>query len=110
MARKRIRKKKETWIETMWRPAIAWSYLVICVFDFFIAPIINAVFQSTLYPDMPYLAWKPITLAEGGLYHLSMMAIVGVTAFTRGKEKITRIENGVETVEEVPEETEEEVK
>ena len=56
---------------------------------------------------MPYLAWKPITLEGGGIYHLAAMAIVGVTAYTRGQEKIVRLEQGIETVEEIPDEEEE---
>jgi hypothetical protein len=84
-------KKKETWIDNAWRPAIAWSYLVICIFDFFVAPIISAVFQSLMYPHQEYVAWKPNTLAEGGLYHMAMMAIVGVTAWTRAQEKMMRM-------------------
>lgn len=104
MARKKVAKKKvESWIDNAWRPAIAWSYLVICIFDFLVAPIMNAAFQAVLYPDQVYVPWKPITLAEGGLYHLSMLAIVGVTAWTRGQEKLVRLETGVETLEEVDE-------
>lgn len=40
--------------------------------------------------------WDPITLKEGGFYHLAMAAIIGVAAWTRGQEKITRIMNGEE--------------
>jgi len=105
-------RKKETWIDTKWRPAIAWSYLIICVFDFLVAPIISAVFQSLMYPGMEYVAWKPNTLAEGGLYHMAMMAIVGVTAWTRAQEKMMRMNVEEEVFEEEgeipPEEPEEE--
>ena len=110
------RRRKETWIDYAWRPAMAWSYLIICIFDFFVAPIIHATFQALVYPTQEYSQWKPITLAEGGLYHMAMMAIVGVTAWTRGQEKIIREELGfpertvaVEEIEELPEEIEEEV-
>jgi len=103
-------KKKETWIDNAWRPAIAWSYLVICIFDFFVAPIISAVFQSLMYPHQEYVAWKPNTLAEGGLYHMAMMAIVGVTAWTRAQEKMMRMGTPEDDMyEEVTEEPEEEV-
>lgn len=104
-------KKKETWIDNAWRPAIAWSYLVICIFDFLVAPITSAVFQSLMYPDQPYVPWKPNTLAEGGLYHMAMMAIVGVTAWTRAQEKIMRMNTAEEEVfeEEVEEPPAEEV-
>ena len=31
--------------------------------------------------------WDPLTLRENGFFHISMMAILGVAAWTRGKEK-----------------------
>lgn len=43
--------------------------------------------------------WDPITLKEGGFYHLAMAAIIGVAAWTRGKEKITRLLEGGEETE-----------
>ena len=48
------------------------------------------------------MQWDPITLKEGGFYHLSMAAIIGVAAWTRGQEKIKRL---MMTGEEVTEET-----
>lgn len=83
--------KNESWIHTYWRPAIAWSYLIICVFDFLIGPIFFAVYQGIVYPNQPFVAWKPNTLTEGGLYHIAMMTIVGVSAWTRGQEKIVKL-------------------
>jgi hypothetical protein len=43
--------------------------------------------------------WDPITLKESGFYHLAMAAIIGVAAWTRGKEKIERIALGEEIIE-----------
>jgi hypothetical protein len=36
-----------------------------------------------------YVAWKSITLDNGGLIHLAFGAILGITSWTRGQEKIT---------------------
>ena len=74
--------------QRLWRPSMGWSYLFICVFDFFVAPILSAVFQAHFYPSAVFIPWNPITLGAGGLYHISMMAIVGVTAYSRGQEKM----------------------
>ena len=74
---------EEPWIKTYWRPAIAWQYLIVCVCDFIIFPALFMYFTKQ--------AWDPITLKEGGFYHLAMAAIVGVAAWTRGQEKITQI-------------------
>lgn len=83
----------ESWIKQYWRPAIAWQYLAVCIFDFIVFPA--AYMHFTKQP------WDPITLKEGGFYHLAMAAIIGVAAWTRGQEKIKRIlYNGEELTEE----------
>ena len=75
---------------TRWRPAIAWSYAVICLFDFMIGPMMYNVLQY-LDSDTTISMWQSITLQGGGLYHLSMGAIVGVSAFGRTKEKLASL-------------------
>ena len=40
-----VAKEKEHWTSTGWRPALAWSYVLICIFDFAIGPIIFNVLQ-----------------------------------------------------------------
>lgn len=74
-----------------WRPGIAWSYLVVCVFDFMVGPIIYNTLQY-LEVGTTISMWQSITLQGGGLYHLSMGAIVGVSAFGRTKEKLAMTE------------------
>jgi hypothetical protein len=78
---------KETWFTKRWRPAMAWSYMIICLFDFIIAPILWSIFQSS-YKGNVTEAWMPLTLQGAGLFHLSMGAILGVTAWSRGQEKM----------------------
>lgn len=34
-------------------------------------------------------AWSPLTLQGAGLFHLAMGGILGVTAWSRGQEKMT---------------------
>ena len=82
---------EESWLKQYWRPLIAFQYLAVCLFDFIIFP--------ALYMHYTKQAWDPLTLKESGFYHLAMAAIIGVAAWTRGKEKIKRILYGGEEVE-----------
>lgn len=84
-----VNKKEDSWLKHYWRPAIAWQYFAVCLFDFLLAPILSALFA--VWTDTPYVPWVPITLGEAGFYHMAMGAIVGVTAWTRGREKIERM-------------------
>lgn len=82
----------EDWMNRKWRPATAWSYLVINIFDFIIFPIAFTTVQ--VYQGIPVTtAWEPITLYGAGLFHLAMGAILGVTAWSRGQEKIHHVNN-----------------
>lgn len=69
-----------------WRPAMAWQYFTVCMFDFLLAPFAWSVFEAL--SGVPVTQWQPITLHSGGLYHLSMGAVIGVSAWTRTLEKI----------------------
>lgn len=70
---------------------MAWSYFIICLWDFFVAPIFFAWLRSKYSVSIEH--WKPLTLSEGGLYHIAMGAIVGTSAWMRGREKIAVIES-----------------
>jgi hypothetical protein len=97
-------KKEESWIKQYWRPAMAWQYFSVCVFDFLLAPIITGWYSW--FAKIPYEVWKPITMTEGGFYHMAMGAIVGVAAWTRGQEKVARLENLDNVSDEFKDETE----
>jgi hypothetical protein len=80
-------RRHEHWWTASWRPAMGWQYVFVCLFDFILAPTFlgfYAVFTKT-----PIIIWHPMTLEGGGMYHLSMGAIVGVTSYGRTKEKIS---------------------
>lgn len=81
--------KDEAWLQQKWRPMVAMSYIVICMFDFVAFPIIWVLMLH--FFDTAITAWVPVTLQGGGLFHLSYGAILGVSAFTRGQEKIARL-------------------
>lgn len=82
----------EGWFVSKWRPAMAWSYLSICLFDFMIAPIMNALYST--WAKSPFVPWDPLTIKGGGIYHLAMGAVIGVTAWTRGNERVKMMEFG----------------
>ena len=65
---------------------MAWMYFAICVFDFIIFPILWSVIQVHFHGNIGD-AWNPITLQGAGLFHLSLGAILGVSAYGRTKEK-----------------------
>jgi hypothetical protein len=73
-------------VKGMWRPALAWSYVAACTFDFIIGPVTTMIFFTIT--GQTYVAWSPLTLQGGGLYHLAMGAVLGVTSWSRGQEKI----------------------
>lgn len=82
----------EAWLKSRWRPLMAYVYMIICVFDFVIAPLTRI--WLSIYTNTDLVPWQSLTLSEGGLFHLSMGAILGVAAWTRGQEKIRRVEYG----------------
>jgi len=86
---KRKRTKQEwdnAWLKNMWRPLMAAQYLLVCLFDFIIAPSMTMYLSHKLGVPLPQ--WRPLTLQESGFYHIAMGAIIGISAWTRGQEKI----------------------
>lgn len=81
------------WFDEKWRPAMAWQYIAVCLFDFILAPVITGWFSWKA--GIPYVPWKPISLSESGLYHMAMLTILGVATWSRGQEKIRSMEMGV---------------
>lgn len=75
-----------------WRPMMAVSYMVICLYDFVFGPLIYNVLQY-LDPGEQVSMWQAITLQGGGLYHLAMGAIVGISAHGRTLEKLKEPDN-----------------
>ena len=66
---------------------MAWMYAAINIFDFVIAPTLWGILQQK--SGLPLVEWLPLTLQGGGMFHLAMGGVIGVTAYTRGKEKAT---------------------
>ncbi len=66
---------------------MAWSYLVVCMFDFVLFPILLGWYS--IYTKSVYIAWTPLTLQGGSMYHLAMGAIVGVTSWAKTSERLS---------------------
>ena len=79
-----------SWIKHFWRPAMAWQYLLVCMFDFLVAPALSMALSA--YTGTPHVQWEPLTLKESAYYHIAMGLIIGVAAYTRGQEKIKQVE------------------
>lgn len=82
--------KKEDWLQNKWRPSIAWLYMAVCAFDFIIGPIFFTIVQfwETTAANDAFRQWAPMTLQGGGLFHISMCAVLGVSAHGRTQEKL----------------------
>lgn len=80
-------KDSADWINKKWRPAMGWSYMITCITDFVIFPVLWSLLQA-LSKGQVTSQWQPVTLMGAGLYHVAMGAIIGVTAYGRTKEKM----------------------
>ena len=91
-----ISKEEEHWVKAYWRPAMGWLYMLICFMDFIGFPAIS-MFLPVVYKGLgmqiAYTPWASLSLSNGGLIHLAFGAILGVSAWTRGQEKLAKIGN-----------------
>lgn len=90
---------KEDWMTKKWRPMMAMMYMLCCLADFAIFPIMFTIVQfwETEAVNDAFRQWVPITLQGGGLFHVAMGAVLGVSAFGRTQEKIAGAAGGVPT-------------
>ena len=78
---------RDHWMNSKWRPAMAWMYMGVCIFDFVIAPIFWSCVQVWGH-GLVQNEWNPLTLQGASFFHLSMGAILGITAYGRTQEKM----------------------
>lgn len=83
-------KEKESsstdWMQKLWRPAMGWMYMLICLLDMAIFPVCWSLLQAFMH--MPITQWNPLTLQGAGLFHIAMGAVLGIAAFGRTQEKL----------------------
>lgn len=87
-------KKKEDWMNTKWRPMMGWTYMLTCIADFVVFPILWSVVQAIGNGGQVNMQWQPITLQGAGLFHIAMGAILGIAVYGRTKEKLEGANNG----------------
>jgi hypothetical protein len=86
-------KKKEDWMNTKWRPMMGWMYMVVCICDFVLFPVLWSLIQA-VHGGRVETQWSPITLNGAGLFHMAMGAILGIAAYGRTQEKLSGANNG----------------
>jgi len=85
--------KKEDWMNSKWRPMMGWMYMLVCVCDFVIFPVLWSLVQ-TIGDGKVESQWMPITLQGAGLFHIAMGAVLGIAAMGRTQEKMAGANNG----------------
>jgi hypothetical protein len=80
------KKKDEDWMQKKWRPAMGWMYMIVCMLDMAIFPVLWSLAQVIL--KQPITQWNPLTLQGAGLFHLAMGAVLGIAAWGRTQEKV----------------------
>jgi hypothetical protein len=84
--------KKEDWMNSKWRPMMGWMYMVVCMMDMVVFPILWSLLQTTTGTQITQ--WNPLTLQGAGLFHIAMGAVLGIAAFGRTQEKLGGANNG----------------
>jgi hypothetical protein len=84
--------KKEDWMNSKWRPMMGWMYMVVCMMDMVVFPILWSLLQT--FTHTPITQWNPLTLQGAGLFHIAMGAVLGIAAFGRTQEKLNGANNG----------------
>jgi hypothetical protein len=90
------KKEEESWMQKKWRPLMAMMYMCVCACDFIIFPIGFTIVQfwEVAIQNDAFRQWAPLTLQGGGLFHMAMGAVLGITAWSRGQEKMAGVSSG----------------
>jgi hypothetical protein len=88
--------ESDHWMQTKWRPAMGWMYMIVCVCDFTLFPVLWSLLQSLSHGQVTS-QWQPLTLQGAGLFHLAMGAVLGIAAFGRTQEKIANTASNIPT-------------
>jgi hypothetical protein len=87
-----VANSNDHWINNKWRPAMGWMYMLVCVTDFVVFPVLWSVLQAISQGNVTS-QWQPLTLQGAGLFHLAMGTVLGIAAYGRTKEKIETIKS-----------------
>jgi hypothetical protein len=88
-------KKDEDWMSKKWRPMMAIMYMACCASDFILFPIMFTIVQfwENEAANDAFRQWVPITLQGGGLFHIAMGGVLGISAYGRTQEKLSGVSN-----------------
>ena len=86
MADQEKKERDPEWMQKLWRPAMGWMYMLICLLDMAVFPVCWSLLQAMMH--MPITQWNPLTLQGAGLFHIAMGAVLGISAFGRTQEKL----------------------
>lgn len=94
--KKEDEKPAEDFMTKKWRPMMAMMYMSVCACDFILFPILWTLvqFYETEAANDAFRQWAPLTLQGGGLFHMAMGAVLGITAWSRGQEKMAGVAAG----------------
>jgi hypothetical protein len=92
MAEVTSEQNKEDWMNSKWRPMMGWMYMVVCMMDMVVFPILWNILQTVTHTAITQ--WNPLTLQGAGLFHIAMGAVLGIAAFGRTQEKLNGANNG----------------
>lgn len=81
--------KFQSWFHRNWRPAMGWMYMIVCIFDFIIFPILWVA--SLVITGQNIEPWKPLTLEGAAFFHIAMGGVLGITSYSRGQEKMAML-------------------
>ena len=65
------KEKDSTWLQQLWRPMMGWMYMLICLLDMAVFPVLWALWQG--YNHVPITQWNPLTLQGAGLFHIACL-------------------------------------
>ena len=80
------KERDSEWMQKLWRPAMGWMYMLICLLDMAVFPVLWSILQAVMH--VPITQWNPLTLQGAGLFHIAMGAVLGISAFGRTQEKL----------------------
>lgn len=88
--------KYKEWLRSTWRPLMAYTYMAVILFDFVFGPILWTLLQYSLGVNLSVGQWQPLTLQAGGVFHAAMGAVIGISAWTRGQEKLAQTQQDLD--------------
>jgi hypothetical protein len=82
-----VENTNKDWVNNKWRPAMGWMYMVVCITDFIVFPVLWSILQALMNGKVE-AQYQPMTLMGAGLFHIAMGTVLGIAVYGRTKEKL----------------------